>query len=238
MISWLASYARSGNTYLRVLLHHYYGIPTYNIYDDVPVNEKDLGTAEVTGFRPRPLPLAEMAAVAEHFFVKTHELPADEYPAIYLVRDGRDCLVSYAHFILRSGALGKDGPAEDTPDAFRNTLHDLIYYKASFGGWPRHVLAWTGRAAPTAVIKFEDVVSRGDPLTTVQAAIDEIRRPVGAPVRTSSPPSFTQLHEISDRLFRRGKIGAWRDEMPPELVELFWQENLEAMKRIGYGTQT
>ena len=35
------------------------------------------------------------------YFVKTHELPTenDNSPAIYLVRDGRDVLMSYAHYI-------------------------------------------------------------------------------------------------------------------------------------------
>jgi hypothetical protein len=99
VIIWLASYPRSGNTYLRVPLYHYDGIATHNVYDDVPVNETERGTAEVTGFQPRPLPLPQMAAAPEDFLVKGHELPADDYPAIYLVRDGRDCLVSYAHFI-------------------------------------------------------------------------------------------------------------------------------------------
>lgn len=32
MIIWIASYPRSGNRYLRTLLHHYYGIERTTIY--------------------------------------------------------------------------------------------------------------------------------------------------------------------------------------------------------------
>jgi hypothetical protein len=87
---------------------------------------------------------------------------------------------------------------------------------------------------PDSRDKFEKLVSRGDPLTTLLAAIGGIRRPLGTPVRTSPPPSFAQLQEIPDRQFRRGKIGAWRDEMPPGRVELFWQGHGEAMHGMGY----
>jgi sulfotransferase family protein len=234
MITWLASYPRSGNTYLRTLLHHYHGTHTHHIYYDVAVNDEERSVAEMTGGRPRPMPIPEMAAARDNFFVKTHELPADDFPALYLVRDGRDALISYAHFILRSRETEEGRPIEDRPDAFRQTLHDLIHYKASFGGWSAHVLAWTGRSVPTAVIKFEELVSLADPFPIVHKTLQAIGCNLGAPVRTSAPPTFARLQERSSRMFRRGKIGAWRSEMPPDLVELFWKENRLAMERMGY----
>lgn len=233
MITWLASYPRSGNTYLRTLLHHYYGTPTYTVYKGVSVNDEQRRVAEITGSRPRPMPLAEMAAAPDHFFVKTHELPADDFPALYVVRDGRDALVSYAHFILRSREIETGLPVDDRPDAFRQTLHDLICYKASFGGWSAHVLAWTGRTAPTAVIKFEELVPLADPLPVVHKALQAIGCASGLPRCTSAPPTFAKLQERSRWMFRRGEVGAWRDEMPPDLVELFWQENRHGMERLN-----
>jgi hypothetical protein len=53
VIVWLASYPRSGNTFLRVVLHNLYGVPTYSVYeDDDPVAER-VGPALV-GYRPKP----------------------------------------------------------------------------------------------------------------------------------------------------------------------------------------
>ena len=50
MVVWLASYPRSGNTFLRIVLHRLYGVPTYSVYDDDdPVAQRvgpDLGFAE------------------------------------------------------------------------------------------------------------------------------------------------------------------------------------------------
>src|SRR5262245_9850273 len=97
MIVWLASYPRSGNTFLRIVLHRVYGPPTYSIYDgDDPVAQR-VGP-ELVGYRPKPLRRSELVASDELFFVKTHKRrKADDSPAIYLVRDGRDAVVSHAH---------------------------------------------------------------------------------------------------------------------------------------------
>jgi hypothetical protein len=50
-------------------------------------------------------------------------------------------------------------------------------------------------------------------------------------------PTFGELHGIDPEFFRRGVPGAWREEMPEELHELFWSmaENAEGMVRAGYG---
>jgi hypothetical protein len=236
MITWLAGYPRSGMNYLRTLLHHYYQIDTYHIYPDGPVDDESRRLAAITGFRPRPMSIPAMAAGESNYFVKTHELPADDFAAIYLIRDGRDALVSYAHFIIRSKALGDATPEEDTPEAFGQVLHDLIFYKASFGGWSRNVMAWTSRVPPPAIIRFEELVKAERPLIVVQQALEAVGRSLGTPTRTTRPPTFAELHEISDRHFRRGMIGGWKDEMTHELIELFWKENGETMGRVGYGS--
>ncbi|HMJ91237.1 MAG TPA: hypothetical protein VK530_15560, partial [Candidatus Acidoferrum sp.] len=90
MIVWLASYPRSGNTFFRIVLHHVYNLKTFSVYND-PELEK-IGVAEVVGHETMPASLDELRSSSEVFFVKTHELPADKDPAIYIVRDGRDAL--------------------------------------------------------------------------------------------------------------------------------------------------
>jgi hypothetical protein len=84
VIIWLASYPRSGNNYVRDMLESVYGIKTATIYNEPRRPKIDLEAARKTG---------------EIFLVKTHELPDDDCSALYLVRDGRDALVSYARFI-------------------------------------------------------------------------------------------------------------------------------------------
>ncbi len=75
----LASYPRSGNTFLQMLLYYGFGIKSDTLY-----REKLLTGYHEQGSR----------------FVKTHEPPiADSNPAIYIVRDGREVCISYWHYL-------------------------------------------------------------------------------------------------------------------------------------------
>jgi hypothetical protein len=92
VIVWLASHPGSGIAFARIALHYLFGISSrtvYSIADDVATIQPFIGQL------PSEISLPEMAAAPEHFFVKTHELPGeDDWPAVYLVRDGRDAVVT------------------------------------------------------------------------------------------------------------------------------------------------
>lgn len=229
MIIWLASYPRSGNTFVRVLLKHLYGVRTYSVYDD-PLFAEHQEVADAVGHAPRPLSMDEMAASAETYFVKTHDLPfADEYRALYLVRDGRDALVSYAHYVLSFER--EDDPSTDRP-GFAQVLRDLILHNESFGGWGPNVLAWARhRSAPTRVLRFEELIR--DPVSMLTEALEGIGYRAQSP-ESRSAPTFETLHELMPAFFRRGKVGTWQEEMPSELHELFWEHHGEAMEEVGY----
>ena len=226
MITWLASYPRSGNSFARIGLFCLFGIRSRTIYpadDDARTIDKIIG-------KPVPeMTAAEMAASPESFFAKTHELPGGEpLPAIYFVRDGRDALVSYAHYILHEehGA----SPASNH-ELFLQTLQDLIIGKERFGGWASHIRAWTQRNTPTSLIRFEDLIADpGKELRRALVTVGEI-----PPVQTgASVPVFENMHEVVPWFFRRGRVGAWRTEMPLYLQELFWRLHGDLMHELGY----
>jgi hypothetical protein len=52
MIVWLASFPRSGNTFLRIVLHRHFGIRSAVVYDFDGVAER-VGR-ELVGFQARP----------------------------------------------------------------------------------------------------------------------------------------------------------------------------------------
>jgi hypothetical protein len=101
MIVWLASYPSSGNTFFRILLNYLYGIktPTVSIGD----NTAFVVGKELVGHVPDEWTIQEMAAKPEALFVKTHRRQNENYPAIYLFRDGRDALVSYTRLKVAEG---------------------------------------------------------------------------------------------------------------------------------------
>ena len=233
MITWIASYPRSGNTYYLMLLNHFYGIKTYSIYND-PLFE-ELGASELVGHELLPAPVKKLADENRIYFIKTHDLPIDNNPAIYLVRDGRDALISYANYILSFGK--KSHGIQRVRDIinfgkFRKTLRELIADSERYGGWSNNVLSWTHRRGngSTFVIRYEDLVD--DPVKWVRKSLNNLN--IQVENGGESIPDFSMLHKKWPKFFRKGKIGSWQQEMPKELLRLFWLHHSEAMKAFGY----
>lgn len=249
MIVWLASYPRSGNTFFRLLLKQIYGINTYSIHNN-DQNFKQIGLSNLLGYKDINTSLPELAHNQDELFiVKTHYLPSDSYPAIYLVRDGRDSLVSYAYYQLKMSKL-----------SFKLRLQRLImaavgnsYYKQilrnlitssgddfGFGSWSENVNQWTNREAPTVIVKYEDLIKH--PIHHVQQAIEKLEGDDAIKNLLSMKqdrekvniPSFEELHRKSPNFFRQGQTGSWEKSMNKELHELFWQFHEEAMNSLNY----
>lgn len=230
MIVWTASYPRSGNTFLRVLLRELYRLPSYSIYHWGLTRSqlKNHHTGEWAEGDPWPKSIEEMAVSSDPYFVKTHELAhMDGCSAIYLIRDGRDALVSYAHVVLRHdrGLLGYDR------ETYTDTLRTLMTTDSAFGGWSRNVETWLNRGGLTVCAKFEDLI------TYPRETVSEILEKLGI---TSQPngraklPSFDELKSIAPKFFTKGDIGSWRTELDEELQTLFWDRHGQIMERLGY----
>lgn len=234
MIVWLASFPRSGNTLFRMLLRHKCGITTYSVYDDPLFRQ--LQAEEAVGHAALPASLMELDAERTVYFVKTHDLPPDNRPTIYLVRDGRDALVSYARYLL---SFEKPPPSwmrlskMAARCAFRSTLKEVITSDNHRGGWSRNVREWTygRRSGMTFPVRYEDLVAEPDRL--LSQALDAVGVSIG--YSGGVVPSFDELHAQWPEFFRRGMVGSWRDEMPPDLHGLFWRRHGEAMEVFRYG---
>lgn len=222
MIIWLASYPRSGNTYFRLLLKRCYGLLTYSVYDD----EKDdpvIQNLHILKIKSKSI--EEMAEDQQIYFVKTHELPQDNYPAIYLFRDGRDSLVSYAKFIESRNLT--------LYSSFEAILRDLITNDGYFGGWQRHILEWTQRNAPTAFIRFEDLISK-NPIDILEKAYKELNLEVTKEINSNFSLNFAEFHHEFPNFFRKGKVDGWVEKFPIHLHYLFWKHHGEGMQAVGY----
>ena len=226
MLIWLASFPRSGNTMVRVYLTEIYGFRCRSLYDEsasdgqssmerLLIAEPPVAEADVTDLVRNPAPI----------FVKTHGPPTDALPALAIVRDGRDALVSYAHFVRSF----EPGYAERS--SFEDVLRLLVASKEHFGGWSANVLAWKRRPGEsTSIVRFEDLLQ--SPRATLETALMDL----GIESREAGDASidFDDLQRVWPKFFRRGQAGAWRDEMPNHVHELFWQHHREAMEALGY----
>ncbi len=226
---WLASYPRSGNTFFRNVLYDVYGIPSGHFHDTLKE-----GTS-----RPD---------YSSYQVVKTHMLPEQlvpvsrEIPAVYIIRDGRDCMVSMAHQKANILAPGSNFNA--------NMREAIIAARGSFfWGWSQHVEKWLKRTP--VIIRFEELIKY--PLENIEKIKQFIALPDGDHGKlptfesqkygdpkyggkrrkfNSKKPhvsaNFTQL------FFNRGKVGYWQEEMPVDLQQLFWKLHGETMLKVGY----
>lgn len=224
---WIASYPRSGNTFLRIVLRNRFGIRSVDP-EWVPGEPVPRTFGETPILRPSyDGPDAPAAPGVRG--VKTHGLPANSTdPAVYVVRDGRDTLVSYAHYAL---TFAYNCPKDQmTTERVRRTIADLINEtRSAYGTWSKNVDTWTARPN-TVVIKFEELVTTPGPVVDRVAA----KLGWGLPVINEHIPSFEELNAVGKRFFRKGTSGTWDEVFTPDLHQLFWKNNGATMTRMGY----
>lgn len=228
VIVWVSSFPRSGNTFLRIVLHRLYGVRTSVVYDVDGVAER-LGS-DLVGFAERPATIEVMRESNEIYFVKTHRQRDNQVVdldmAICLVRDGRDALVSWAR--MASEADGTRFEAE---------LRAMITRRPEVGTgtWGSNVLSWLLPPIAHRVVLRYEALAR-EPRTIVEQVVAALVPGLG-PLEDAQIPSFADLQRADDRFFRRGLTATHRDELPDDLHQLFWSrpDNVAAMQLLGYG---
>jgi hypothetical protein len=155
----LASYPKSGSTWVRFLLTHV-----------LAAREADFDYIRETMPRVGRHRRAPAVLPDGGRFLRTHEPlqpfygPAGQ-PVIYLVRDGRDVCISYFNHVCRQGYSGE---LAEFADAFLNGRVD------GYGTWHEHVLAglaYGGVAkGPFLLVKYEAL--RADAIGELQRMLD------------------------------------------------------------------
>ena len=187
-IVWLASYPRSGNTWLRALLTNYLegsehpasisalaGGPSTilrEVFDEyLGVSSSDLTPEELLRHRPR---LHELLAadLPRPSFVKVHDAclrvpgsallfpPSATLGAIYLVRNPLDVAVSYAHFWNWPVARGvaELNRPEAALSSPRRGIHEMLPQRLST--WSGHAASWLDqRDLPVHAVRYEDLLA-------------------------------------------------------------------------------
>jgi hypothetical protein len=228
VLIWLASYPRSGNTLLRLVLEREFAYHTCSLYRErTPETGPEL--ADLVDLTSAKLVANAIDKDEDIHFVKTHELATDDaFPAIYVVRDGRDAMVSFAHFLI-DFVIGK---SEHDPEVqYWQTLQELLTTTERYGGWSQNVQSWLHRPG-TVLVKFEELIDQ-----PVECARDALRRLHIEP-RTGRGHEglvpFEQLQRESPRFFRTGASGNWRTDMDDLLESLFWEQHGATMDELGY----
>jgi hypothetical protein len=214
-----------------------------------------LGPAQISALRERHL--ARVSGNAPTNFVKTHNAnirvggrrlipPRLTRAAIYLIRDPRDMVLSYAdHFDLGLDAAAGviASPRNRVPSNSRTVMQFP-------GDWSGHVRSWVrARDIRVLVLRYEDMLA--DPAVQFERVLRHIGAPVdarvlaqatgfssfGALAAQEAASGFREKGSTQARFFRKGVSGQWRDALPDDIVARIAADHGAVMKRFGYLAQ-
>ncbi len=234
-------------------------------FDDlIGLPSSDLTPDEIDTLRPRVYEMAAKEAAEEdhRLFVKVHDAyyntPLGEplFPtavsqgAIYLLRNPLDVAVSYA---FHSGQASFEKivkrmakPRSSMAGRGSNQLRQLTF------DWSTHVRSWTENCAfPVHVVRYEDLLR--DTVGTFTGMLefldldgaDDHARIVKAVEFASmknlqaneAEAGFSEKHPGTERFFRSGTEGDWKNHLSDELVEQLLEDHKDIMEKYGFSKE-
>lgn len=227
----LASYPRSGNTWLRFLL---YELATGQSAEFEQVH----AALPYVGRHRNAPPLLP----ADRRLIKTHEPHPDLYSkAVYVVRDARDVALSEHKFQVMCGFYGGDF------DAFLDAF--LAGKVHGMGTWSEHVDRWLdardARPDEILVLTYEGLrAETEETLARVASFLDIETSPeaLRAAIRGNSLENMrkkegrTDFSKLRDDLrhVNQGRVAGWRDKLSRQQAERIESATRETLDRLGY----
>jgi hypothetical protein len=216
---WIASYPRSGNTFLRIILESVFNLASYSLYYVEGESHRD-PSAEALQDAPR-LPrnwrdFIVNSTSAPPVLIKTHDAPMDGAPAIFVARDGGAAINSYFHYHQKF--------AFEQP-----SLTEVIAGACQFGSWGDHYRSWKPKTRPnTLLLHYDALVAEPEKVIGVMAEFLGVQ-----PVRAALP-RFEELQKRLPSFFRRGQNSDYLREWSQAQLALFNELHGAAMQELGF----
>jgi hypothetical protein len=231
-IQFLASYPRSGSTWLRTMICNVL-VPDAN-------SDPQVFNRLIPGVSLKNLALVNQTCPTRYAF--THACyQSGIKKCVYIVRDGRDSIVSYYHYTTTRRRLKL---------SFQQWLD---YYISGYYGprWDENVLSWFGQAKNhlkdnLEIVHFEDLKSQPEKTLTDIITFLEIPSYKSLIQNAVTLSALEKAREREERdaggklgnanayFYRGGKSGNWKELMNMKLHEKFLSVSKRAMDVAGY----
>jgi hypothetical protein len=215
-IVWLASYPKSGNTWMRAFLTNLRRNgdepAKINDLDGGPIASSRVRFDELTGIAASDLTSEEIEQLrpevyerlaveaTESLFLKVHDaytyggdgrplLAAEGSRALYLIRNPLDVAVSFAHHLNKDLDTAMDHMADEKFAFASNTRKLSNQLRQRLLTWSAHVLSWVEAPIPVKVLRYEDMKLQP------QETFTEAARFIGLP---DEPARVAKALEFSD----------------------------------------
>lgn len=229
---YIAAYPRSGSTWTRTVLVNLMK-PAEAAQDPHLFNDVIPGVTLETVSKVRALSSPRLMSSHTKYRRKIRK-------AIYLLRDGRDVLVSYYHYLVT-----RRGGKQSFEEFFES------YCQHKYGQrWDENVESWLriGKAElgeRCMIVQFESLkadtetqFSRMAEFLHIPAPLDQLERAIEAASLERRREIEQQLNpEVDDSdacFYRQGTTGQWEDYMTPSIEGRFLELSSTALKLGGY----
>jgi len=250
-ITWLASYPKSGNTWLRFMLA--------NIIAGGP----PACSADVSRLIPDIHRRGDLDGVSGDLFVKTHFMRTGKHPmiadtarAVHVVRHPRDVLLSALNYRRMEGVI-EGLTDEQYARAFIAGSGDPLWAKLGYGSWTAHAASWSQATPwPVLTVRYEDL--KADTAGVLRRVLGFVGLDASdaAVARAVAQSTFDNLRalEVRERasktpglfpgsgadtragrfFFNKGTSGRSLDTIRPGLDASFDARFAPALARLGY----
>ena len=221
----LASYPRSGNTWLRFIVA------------SLLAPNEEISFRNIDRFVPTPeCTIFDIERMASPRLIKTHWPYFDLFPRfIYVIRDPRDVFISYYHYARINGWFAGD-------------LESFSSFRSVYGGWKEHVSRGLEHAAKhpdnVLLLKYEEILSR--PLAEIQRldrflGLNSSDKEIEAALEKTSLASLQTKEKKygperggAAGFFREGTSGQWRNKLSAEQIQRMTLEYRPLLEKLGY----
>ncbi|WP_255348283.1 sulfotransferase domain-containing protein [Halothece sp. PCC 7418] len=240
--TFLVSYPKSGNTWVRYLIGNYISNNQCNLTNHnllVP----DIHTQKNWDKIKRPR------------CIKSHKPFTNQYKkVIYLVRDGRSVAVSYYFHCLKFNQISQNMSFQEYLERFNDGSLD------SYSTWSNHVFSWLDNAPEDfLLVRYEDLkadtsqeFSRILSFMKFPLQEEKLKQAIEASRMTNmkkvwNPENYSNLAEYNPHLaealsksskdisfVRQGKVSEWKKFFDSATMEQFKKLHGEALKRLNY----
>ena len=276
MIIWIASYPKSGNTWVRFFLKSYFNNYNSNItlapkiYD----NFKIQNFPNIFFMKERNVNYLNFQEIVKNWknmqdyinlnnktnFLKTHNAMCtiNNHPftntnntlgAIYIVRDPRDVVASYAHHNNVSHEKIVESMISSQHGEYPEEKGKRFYISIT-GSWSDHYNSWkTYKGRKIIIIKYEDLVLKTyETFSKIIKYLNDINKTIFDEKKIKfsiEQTNFQNLRKLEEKegfaekgkggfFFRKGKIGSWKDELNKDLVKIIEEKFRKEMLELKY----
>ncbi len=209
-IVWLAGWPHCGSTYTRMVLKDVFDINSHSLYDEEKLAFLFGGQAGEFAKEWGTEKYNELNESEDLHVIKTHDMPLDNNPAIFVVRHGLESCMALSHF-------------------WEVPIKQIIAgHGGRFGSWSGFYYAWEPIVRPyTLVVKYEEL----------EADADEVARRLGEffvrEPKKLFENKFEEAKEAYPQLFN-DREGCSYGKISPDANRLFWRCHGQAMRELGY----